>query len=268
MLWHIINYFRKKNKLLGGGMQTLALIQLQMHKTQPIKTVPVCCLRRIAACSTLLKLIMVRMSDWALPFMTLSLSLATSSSSGPRGGISVLPHHGLNGEDKCKLFLYTYSNNCKGICLVFLYRRHKLFSYLLISTTFRSHFIHMLQLSSSYKPSMHSTKIFGSLWLPVNRRCMAEQKFTCEKTEDAQRVFCPQRESFLTHLKRMKNLYCSKTVNMKKITPSTAIANKFFPTKSHCRGSRVCFAPKEGKKNKRQTCIYKCSLSYFFMHWM
>lgn len=34
MLWHVINYFRKK--VLHGGMQTLTLIQN--------KTVPVCCL--------------------------------------------------------------------------------------------------------------------------------------------------------------------------------------------------------------------------------
>lgn len=119
MLWHVINYFRKKNKLLHGGMQTLALIQLQMHKMQQIKTVPVCCLCRKAACSTLLRLIMVRMSDWALPFITLSLSLATSSSSGPRGGISVLPHHGLNGEEQVQTVSFTCTQTAKLFVLCF-----------------------------------------------------------------------------------------------------------------------------------------------------
>lgn len=162
-------------------MQTLTLIQN--------KTVPVCCLCRIAARSTLLRLIMVRMSDWALPFMTLSLSLATSSSSGPRGGISVLPHHGLNERSSYCVF-YMYSN-CKAICLVFLYRRHELFSCLFISTAFRSHSVYMLQLASSYKPSMHSTKIFGLLWLPVNSRFMVEQKIICEKNRICTKSLLP-----------------------------------------------------------------------------
>lgn len=182
MLWHIINYFRKKNKLLHGGMQTLALIQLQMHKMQQIKTVPVCCLCRIATCSTLLRLIMVRMSDWALPFMTLSLSLATSSSSGPRGGISVLPHHGLNGEEQVQTVSFTCTQTAKLFVLCFCTED---------MNYFRSHFVHMLQLTSCYKPSMHSTKIFGLLWLPVNGRFMVEQKFTCEKNRRRTKSLLP-----------------------------------------------------------------------------
>lgn len=50
------------------------------------------------------------------------------------------------------------------------------------------------------------------------------------------------------YLKCMKNLYWSSTVKMKKTTPSTAIANKFFPTKSHASGSSVCLFPTEKKK--------------------
>lgn len=47
-------------------------------------------------CYTLLRLIMLRMSDWALPFKTLCLSLVTSSSSGPSGGNKGWTHHGLH----------------------------------------------------------------------------------------------------------------------------------------------------------------------------
>lgn len=55
------------------------------------------------------------------------------------------------------------------------------------STTFRSHFVHMLQLASSYKPSMN----FGLLWLPVNNTFMVEQKFTCEKNRRCTKSLLP-----------------------------------------------------------------------------
>ena len=45
------------------------------------------------------------------------------------------------------------------------------------------------------------------------------------------------------HLQRMKNLYCSRMVKRKKTTPSVAMANRFLPTKSHCRGSTFCLVP-------------------------
>lgn len=234
-------------------MQTVALIQLQMHKMQQIKTVPVCCLCRIAVCSTLLRLIMVRMSDWALPFMTLSLSLATSSSSGPRGGISVLPHHGLNGEDKFKLCLLHVLKLQRYLSCVCVEKTWILFIFIYFNCIWKSFCTHAaacVKLQALYA-------LYKNIWITLaTSQQEVYGRAEVKKTEDAQGVHCPQRECFLTHLKRMKNLYCSKTVKMKKITPSTAIANKFFPTKSHCRGSRVCFAPKEGKKNKWQTCIY------------
>lgn len=45
----------------------------------------------------------------------------------------------------------------------------------------------------------------------------------------------------------MKNLYCSKTVKIKNTTPSIAMANKFFPTKSQDKGSRFCLVPDDMK---------------------
>lgn len=56
---------------------------------------------------------MLRMSDWALPFRTLSLSLVTSSSSGPRGGNTGWTHHGLHSDtifilEKMIIFRATY----------------------------------------------------------------------------------------------------------------------------------------------------------------
>lgn len=221
-------------------MRTLALIQN--------KTVLVCCLCRIDACSTLLRLIMVRMSDWALPFMTLSLSLATSSSSGPRGGISVLPHHGLKGEEQVQTVSFTCTQTAK--LLVFLYRRQNYFHIYLFQLHLEVILYTFCSLRQATRPLCTLRKYLDHSGYQSTGGLWQSRSSHVKKTEDAQRVFCPQRESFLTYLKRMKNLYCSKTVKMKKITPSIAIANKFFPTKSHCRGSRVCFAPKEGKKNK------------------
>lgn len=44
----------------------------------------------------------------------------------------------------------------------------------------------------------------------------------------------------------MQNLYWMRTVMMKNTTPSTAMANRFFPTMSHSRGERNRFSPETG----------------------
>lgn len=46
-----------------------------------------------------------------------------------------------------------------------------------------------------------------------------------------------------TYLGLMKNLYWMSTVMRKKTTPSTAIANRFLPTRSHDRGDTKRFSP-------------------------
>lgn len=46
-----------------------------------------------------------------------------------------------------------------------------------------------------------------------------------------------------TYLGLMKNLYWMSTVMRKKTTPSTAMANRFLPTKSHDRGDTKRFSP-------------------------
>lgn len=45
----------------------------------------------------------------------------------------------------------------------------------------------------------------------------------------------------------MKNLYCTRMVKEKKTTPSTAIANKFFPTRSQLSGDKNCWLPVQGE---------------------
>lgn len=46
-----------------------------------------------------------------------------------------------------------------------------------------------------------------------------------------------------TYLGLKKKLYWMRTVKMKKTTPSTAMANRFFPTMSHSHGERKRFSP-------------------------
>lgn len=63
-----------------------------------------------------------------------------------------------------------------------------------------------------------------------------------------------------THLGLMQNLYWMRMVMMKKTTPSTAMANRFFPTMSHSRGERNRFSP--GTEHSRQSIICThCSMS-------
>lgn len=50
-----------------------------------------------------------------------------------------------------------------------------------------------------------------------------------------------------SHLGLTKKRYWMRTVIMKKTTPSTAMANRFFPTMSHSRGERKRFSPVKEK---------------------
>ena len=90
---------------------------------------------------TLLRSIMVRMSDWALPLITLSLSLATSSSSGPRGGTSGSDHHGLNGDIQDQTVTFVTMSN---IVFLMFHRdsTHLFAEHLFFQSTFRNVFLH------------------------------------------------------------------------------------------------------------------------------
>ncbi|KAG9350750.1 hypothetical protein JZ751_024639 [Albula glossodonta] len=50
----------------------------------------------------------------------------------------------------------------------------------------------------------------------------------------------------------MKKLYWSSKVKRKNTTPSIAMANKFFPTKSQARGSKVCLVPVDINSSARK----------------
>lgn len=87
--------------------------------------------------------------------------------------------------------------------------------------------------------------LYQKAWITLTPLEKWQGSACVEKTVLIEGVF------FSTHLKRMKNLYCSSMVKMKNITPSAAITNKFFPTKSHWRGSRVCVVPGGGRAARK-----------------
>lgn len=71
-------------------------------------------------------------------------------------------------------------------------------------------------------------------------------------------------KSGLTYLALKKKWYWMRTVIEKKMTPSMAIAKRFFPTMSQARGERNRFSP-DKTQTENFECLVKTSLNVFMI---
>lgn len=170
---------------------------------------------------------MVRMSDSTFPFMTLSLSLATSSSSGPRGSFSGSTHHGLNREIKDQPESFSFTK--KTISLMFLHSNHEhecIFAPFEIilepiltlcskkSQIFASHYFPIIITYMVEKFCHHKQEGSSALWelvlnIPEAKEELVLQQYGEDEEDNAFSCHCKQVFSYKVPLKRVQSLLCA-----------------------------------------------------------